>query len=825
MGQAKSEQMPEPEGETGTTANPGGSELGIADRLRAEIEELRIRLSEAEETIRAIREGEVDAFVVAGEEVGAERVFTLETAEHPYRRLVEVMHQAAMTVAADGTIVYANRAFSRTMLRPGQSVLGRPVLDLVAEVSRPTVAGVLAHPAGGRHDVQLVRGDGTTIPVRMTASSPDEEGIICLVVTDLTDQRRLEEVVAAETLSRSILDQIVDAVVVGDPGGTLIRAGAAARRLCGCDPVGLSFDEAFPLHRRGDDSHPRFGLPLTRVISGQTIRGLEVRLDAPDGRTSFDLLLSAGPLRDPEGLVVGFVATLTDVTERLRAERALRARERELQMVADNTPDLLVRFNRELRHSYINATIERITGRPRSDFLGKTNQEIGIPDDLCNTWDIALRSVFETRESQSIEFDYPTPGGIRHFSSLLVPEPGPDGEVRSILGVTHDVTDRRLYEQTLRDQDRRKDEFLATLAHELRNPLAAIGNASHIARQTPSDEASRAWAHDVIARQVRQLVHLVDDLLDVSRINLGKIELRREIFDVRGVIGRAIETVQPQILTKRQSLEFAQPKEALFVEADPTRIEQVLVNLLSNASKYTDEVGRIAVDVRAEGSELIVRIEDSGIGLAQEDLQRIFEPFGQVEKSLARSHGGLGIGLTLVRRLMELHGGKVEVASEGLGHGSVFTVRLPLTRVSARTDQVPDRDPANREAETRRILVVDDNVDGASGLARLLRCQGFEVETVYNGPAALDAVAASPPSVALLDIGLPGMDGYQLAGHLRERYGPRITLYALSGYGREEDRRRADEAGFDQYLIKPVNLELLLKLLANETAGTIPSLS
>ncbi|MDG3008199.1 PAS domain-containing hybrid sensor histidine kinase/response regulator [Paludisphaera mucosa] len=666
-------------------------------RLRAEIEELRLRLGEAEETIRAIRHGEVDAFVVAaGADADAEddRVITLETAEHPYRRLVEAMHQAALTVAADGTILYANRAFARAVLRPSEAILGRPVGDLIAEAGRPTLAEVLARGAGARGEVLLLRGDGESLPVRVATGEPAGEGVACLIITDLTDQRRLAEVVAAETLSRSILEQAVDAIVVGDPGGTLIRAGVAVRRLCGRDPRGLGFDEAFPLIRRGGAAGSPFVLPISRVISGETVRGVEVSLTAAEGARGrdLDLLLSVGPLKDVEGIVVGFVATLTDVTELRRAEEALR------------------------------------------------------------------------------------------------------------------------------EADRRKDEFLATLAHELRNPLSAIANAARVARLAPDEASGRGWALDVVDRQGRQLAHLVDDLLDVSRISLGKIELRKEALDARVVVERAAQAVRPQLAAKSQALDLALDEGPLPVDADPTRLEQVLVNLLANASKYTDASGRIAIVARAEGGRATLRVEDDGIGIAPGDLGRIFELFGQVDDSIARSHGGLGIGLTLVRRLVELHGGDVAAESAGLGRGSAFTVRLPLAREAAEAPAPAVAAPPSRPPAGGRILLVDDNVDGVSGLARLLRERGFDVRTAHDGPAALAAAEADLPAVAVLDIGLPGMDGYELAARLRGRFGGRVALYAVSGYGREEDVRRAKQAGFDGYLVKPVDVDMLLQSLPTAAA-------
>jgi signal transduction histidine kinase/DNA-binding response OmpR family regulator len=377
------------------------------------------------------------------------------------------------------------------------------------------------------------------------------------------------------------------------------------------------------------------------------------------------------------------------------------------------------------------------------------------------------------------------------------------------------VDNARLY-HTLQEADRKKDEFLAMLAHELRNPLAPIRNAVRILRCRGSEHPEFRWAQEVIERQVRQMARLVDDLLDVSRITRGIIRLRQELVDLGDVVTRAVETSLPAIEARQHHLTVQVAPGPQPVAADPARLEQVLANLLNNAAKYTEPGGRIELTVERDGTDYELRVRDTGVGVSPVHLTTIFEPFTQVDKSLDRTQGGLGIGLTLVRRLVELHGGSVEARSGGPGQGSEFVVRLPqradeeLTSASGRTStENPPRDNG-----TTRVLVVDDNADGAQSLATLLRLSGFRVEVAQSGPAALTTAESFQPDVVLLDIGLPGMDGYEVARRLRaEENGSRRLLVALTGYGREEDRRRSQEAGFDHHLAKPVDPEQLLRLL------------
>jgi signal transduction histidine kinase/ActR/RegA family two-component response regulator len=366
----------------------------------------------------------------------------------------------------------------------------------------------------------------------------------------------------------------------------------------------------------------------------------------------------------------------------------------------------------------------------------------------------------------------------------------------------------------LTEANRRKDEFLAMLSHELRNPLAPIRNAVEILAAVDLAEPQARWAREVIARQVQHVTRLVDDLLDVSRIMGGKVQLRREATTLQDAVARAVEATAPLAGARGHAMSVALPPEPVRLEADPTRLAQVFANLLTNAAKYTDPGGQVWLTGRVEGGEAVVRVRDTGVGIAADLLPHVFEPFTQGEHSLARSEGGLGVGLTLVKRLVELHGGTVEAHSEGPGKGSEFTVRLPLPDGRERGGAAAP--PAAEAAgPARRVLVVDDNRDAADSLALLLQAMGHEVATAYDGAEALAQSGRLRPDAVLLDLGLPEMDGYEVARRLRREPGLRgVLLVALTGYGHEEDRRRTLESGFDAHLVKPADLGVLRDLLA-----------
>jgi len=428
-----------------------------------------------------------------------------------------------------------------------------------------------------------------------------------------------------------------------------------------------------------------------------------------------------------------------------------------------------------------------------------------------------LRRSFETGEPWEDTFPLRGKDGqYRWFLSRATPIRGADGRVERWFGTNTDVTELRQAEEALRQSDRRKDEFLATLAHELRNPLAPVRNALEIMKRAGGDLRLIEQARQTMDRQMLHLERLVDDLLDVSRITQDKLELRRQRVDLAALVQQVVETSRPLAEVAQQRIDVEIPAVPIQVDADPMRLGQVFSNLLSNASKYSDPGGEIRVVVRRSAQSASVSVQDRGIGIPPDMQSRIFEMFTQVPGSTQRAQGGLGIGLTLVRRLVEMHRGKVEVHSDGIGRGSEFVVELPLLHETgtAKPMETKVRPPAT--AARHRILVVDDNRDAAESLAMLLRFSGHETQLAHDGPEAVEVAQSFRPDVVLLDIGLPGMNGYDVAHRLRAQPGGvGLVLIALTGWGQEEDRRRSKAVGFDHHLVKPVHTDELAALLAS----------
>jgi PAS domain S-box-containing protein len=388
------------------------------------------------------------------------------------------------------------------------------------------------------------------------------------------------------------------------------------------------------------------------------------------------------------------------------------------------------------------------------------------------------------------------------------------GAVSGAVMVFHDVTARRRAEHVLRDADRRKDEFIAILAHELRNPLAPIRQAALISKAPGATEAQKRWSHDVIDRQVQYMSLLLDDLLDISRVTRGTLVLRMQPTDLVSAVNAAIETARPMIDAKRHALSIELPHEPVQFTADPLRVAQVLSNLLTNAAKYTDPEGQIRLSADCQPDHLLIRVTDSGVGINPENLPRIFEMFSQVQPPMHGSEGGLGIGLALAKGLVELHGGSIEASSAGLGRGSEFAVRLPRTSKISVRDAKSTTVPAPAKVKRRRVLVADDNRDSAETLAMLLRVEGHEVVIAHDGSAALAAFGGFAPDIVLLDIGMPGPNGYEVARQIRQaRSRAEVRLIAITGWGQEGDKERAYAAGFDHHLTKPVDTRQLSELL------------
>ena len=537
--------------------------------------------------------------------------------------------------------------------------------------------------------------------------------------------------------------------------------------------------------------------------------------------------------------MTGVVIVFRDITDRRRLETELTQRAHELSRLQRRTAEALALLDtvfegspvgfayldRKLRFRRINSAFASRNGVTVENLLGRTVREI-FPES-ADLLEPQLYRVLVTGEpilNQEVGLAHGlnAVGGISLTSYYPVRA---RGEVIGVGVATVDITERKRLESELQSRvaelaetDRRKDEFLATLAHELRNPLAPIRNALHLMREPNGDvhgiEPERAMAE----RQVVHLARLIDDLMDVARISRGKIELRKETLLLAPVVERAIESVRSALQDRGHELAVHMPAAPITLMADPTRLEQVLGNLLNNSIKYTEPGGKIQVVVERTGAEVLVRVQDSGIGIEPELLPRVFDIFVQADDHRDRSQGGLGIGLSLVRRLVEMHGGNITAQSKGPGTGSEFVVRLPVLADARSTRDAPQQEATpgrTTKPPRRRILVVDDNIDAAKSLARLLtRLYDQDVRVSHDGPGALESAAEFRPEVVLLDIGMPGMDGYEVAQRLRQNpdVAP-IQIIALTGWGQETDRRRSKEVGFDHHLVKPVDPEILRRYL------------
>lgn len=532
-------------------------------------------------------------------------------------------------------------------------------------------------------------------------------------------------------------------------------------------------------------------------------------------------LARAVPIHDPAGALVRWFGTGTDVTELRQVEDALRRRERELQTLTDNSPDILTRFDRQLRYLFVNAAIEAATGHPPESFIGRTNRELGMPPALCDLWDTTIQAVFADGQPRSIEFRSDAMDRPHHYSARFVAERTPTGAIESVLGVTVDVTERKQMEEALREADRKKDEFLATLAHELRNPLAPIRNGLQILRLADGEATATAEARVMMERQLAHLVRLVDDLLDVSRVSRGKITLKRERVTLQSVLASALEASQPLIEAGAHALVVHQPDQPVWLDGDLTRLAQVVANLLNNAAKYTPDGGRIELTGSVDAGQAVIQVCDNGSGIPRALLPHIFEMFTQANRTLDRAQGGLGIGLSLVQRLVHLHGGTVGADSPGEGQGSTFTVQLPLASAPP-AGALPPPEATSRGRRLRRprtgpacrVLVVDDNPDAARSLAIVLQMLGHQVHVAHGGAEALQLASGIEPDLIFLDLGMPGLDGYEVCRRLRATdLGARCTIVALTGWGAEADKLHTRAVGFDAHLVKPVDPDQIQAIL------------
>lgn len=511
-----------------------------------------------------------------------------------------------------------------------------------------------------------------------------------------------------------------------------------------------------------------------------------------------------------------------NATERWALTRALhdqrerlRESERRFRAVAAVAPVGIFRTDLAGNTIYVNERWLQIAGLDVTRAMGAGWESALHPDDrdaVVKRWADAVRAW----RPYAAEYRFLAPGGkITWVIGEAVPETDETDERTGYLGTITDITERKRAEEALGESDRRKDEFLATLAHELRNPLAPIRTGLEIMRLSPGDALLSAKALDMMDRQLGHMIRIVDDLLDVSRISRGLVELKKERIQIGVIVDHAVEASRTVIEAGGHALAVRVPDRPLWIDGDLTRLAQVVSNLLTNSAKYTPRGGRIEVLARVDGEDAVLRVIDNGMGIASDMLPRVFDLFTQLERTLDRAQGGLGIGLSLVKKLVELHGGSVRATSPGPGLGSTFTVRIPLARPLARPAAAPAaRSEGAASPAHRRVLVVDDNVDAAEMLAMILDLAGHQTMTAHTGPDALSAARDFHPEVVLLDLGLPGMDGYEVSRRLRADPALRgAVLVALTGWGSQDDKRKSKEAGFDFHLTKPVKARELADVL------------
>ena len=789
---------------------------------------------------------------------------TEEQLHHSSQRLQLVLNNLNMYVAVldlEGILHEVNEEPLRVTGLRKEDILGRPLWDAPwwagnADRQHEVRAAVERAAAGEtvRFDIEAQRsGQKFTIDFQVGPKRDSDKKITALVASGVNVTARVEAMAAlqqsrqdaltaaeAAEAERRLLDATFNAVpagiIVADANGQLLRMNRANAQIWGIAP--FSTDVVGYGERKGwwADGSARHGQRilahdwgLARSLRGETCSDIvEVEPFGRPGERRITLLSSA-PVRNPSGEVVGGVVAQIDITARIQAENALRESEARFRALFDRGPIAIYSCDAAGLIQEFNPCAVQLWGREprRGDskerFCG--SYKLYLADGAlvpCEQTPMAavLRGDLTAAQDQQIDIERPDGSRITVIANA-VPLKDAQGRISGAMCCFYDITERSLLQrktleqaQTLADLDRRKDEFLAMLSHELRNPLAPIANALHLLGMQKNEGPVQQKARLIIERQLGQLNHLVNDLLEVSRITTGSVRLRQQKVSVNGIVERALETAQPLILLHQHALTVSWPPAPIFMQADAARLEQVLVNLLTNAAKYTDQGGRIWLHIGQEKDTVVIKVRDTGIGIAPELLPRIFELFTQAERSLDRSQGGLGIGLCLVQQLVELHGGTVTVHSV-LGQGSEFSVRLPTIQAALPAPApAPAPDTAPPAENGRRVLVVDDNVDAAQSLALLLEMSGHEVHLAYDGLSGVAAAIAYQPEVVLLDIGLPELDGYEVARRIRRQHALRsIRLVALTGYGQDTDRQRSLEAGFDHHLVKPANFAEIKNIL------------
>jgi PAS domain S-box-containing protein len=765
-------------------------------------------------------------------------------------------------IGRDGRYVWCNKEYTRWFGLAREQMIGRTLEEILGAEAWASVRPHIEAALSGRAveyetEAHYVHGGTRWIHVNYTPHKADDGRILGIVamVTDISERKHAErEATLLADLHQAFALSPSAAEAARQVTTQLVERLGLTRCLLG--EIDEGNDEIRILHQHSTVPEPEDagvysvsdfltddersllaeGKPLVidDVRVGRSAEaaarflelGIGAVVSAPyvaEGRRKFALAAEkSAPYkwREDEVRLLKQVADRLYVQlDRARAQQAVRDSERRYRLLALVLTNLPLSVDRVGRFVAPQPAWSRYTGQSFEKSRGFGWFDAVHPDDrepARLAWVEALRarSPYEVRA----RIWHAASGSFRHAIARATPLVGENDELLEWVGACTDIHEEIEQAQALIEADRRKDEFLATLAHELRNPLAPIRNGLYILKAAGTAEGALGRVHVMLERQVKHLVRLVDDLLEVSRITHGHIELRRERTDVQAIVETAIETSRPAIDAARHQLEVDMPGEPMPLDVDPVRLSQVLTNLLNNAAKFTAPGGTISVAARREGPDAVISVRDNGRGIPSRMLSRIFDMFTQDDSGQGTTQYGLGIGLGIAKRLVELHGGTIESRSEGPGRGSEFSVRLPM--VTTATGRIGADGPDPQRASPCRVLVVDDNLDAADSLGAVLTLQGYETRTAYDGRTTLEAVDDFEPAAILLDLGLPDLSGFEVAQRVRQHpRGRGVTIIALTGWGQERDRQRSREAGIDHHFAKPVNLEALGQLLASVSAG------
>jgi PAS domain S-box-containing protein len=743
-------------------------------------------------------------------------------------QIVESGHDGIWIIDAKARTKYANRRMAEMLGCAGEAIERSSFFDFIFAENVEEVLRWQGRSRQGsteNFDFRYRRYDGTVLWAHVsTVPISDESGTfngVLGIFSDITERKRAEEALRENEIQfRAIFEcSAVGQAQVDAATGRIVRVNRRFCEITGYEDselIGMSPADLTHLDDRAWDSQG-----LARLLHGELAEYVREKRHIRKDRQVIWVRVAAKLIRGSTGEPLRTIAVIEDITERKRAEEALV----QLASIVTSSPDAIISCTPDARIVTWNHAAERLFGWGPGEVIGQT-VAILVPPERSHEWEASFRKINQSEsvaqyETVRLRKDHSLIDVSVTLSPVIV-----DGKMVAVSAIFRDISERKRLEQEVQNYveqlqaaDRRKDDFIATLAHELKNPLAPIRYAGEMLGLCEPGDSDFQWGRRVIDRQVSQLTRLIDDLLDVSRITRNKLALKKQRVLLTDIINSAVDAVRPVINQNWHRFSATLPEESLYLDADAVRLTQVFINIVNNAAKYTPQGGRIRLSAKREDDKVIVRISDNGIGIDAEHLAHLFDMFYQADRSFEQATGGLGIGLTLVKRLVEMHGGTVEVHSAGKNQGSEVTVCLPVLVEPTPVSKSVER-AEGKSTVPRRILVVDDYPNAAESLARWLRRVGNEVRTALDGIEGIQIAEQFRPDIVLLDIGMPKLGGYETAERIREQpWGERMVLVALTGWAQEEDQQRTRKSGFDAQLVKPIDRTELAALLAKFDAA------